>query len=842
MSIPYDEDLIEQVAHTLNLRLPNHRALDEIARTLDDAPFGAEMIADLATGVGKTYIAGGLLDYLYESGVRNVVIVTPGSTIRNKTVANLTPGNPKYLRGLQSNPLVVTLDTLERGEVGHALDNPDRFKVFVFTVQSLLRPNTQDAFRAHRPHEVLGQALYDYLQAADDLVVIADEHHVYFSGNAKKFQAAISDMRPAAIIGLTATPHEATRDKVVFRYPLSEAIADGFVKIPVLVSRHDGVSDLRTQMADGLVLLDAKANAMRAYCRQTRQPYVEPIMFVVAQTIDEATGIRDMLAGADFLGSPDRVLLVTSEEPDKTLAQLYTLEEPDSPIRAVVSVSMLKEGWDVRNIYVIAAVRAMESQLLTEQVLGRGMRLPFDTRTGSPMLDTVEVLSHRAFADLLKQAKVLMKQTLGDRAAEATIVVDPEPGKQMAGTPITPDGAVPPGTEEAAGVVEIRLPGVAAADPGQDSLFGDEDSAGETHLGIGLATMESRKAAGDAAAEILTRTFRPRSPGGVRIPLYLPRVTIRWERDPFSLTQLNRTDVEALGRTFSDDHAPTLNRKALDVQRDERGLTEMVITDQSDTVFATQIAMPFDAIETDLVRRLMSTNGVAATISESNAAMAVAKSFLAGARVTTQTPWRAEHARLATARLTEWITTKQASRPAREVQEVSQVLWPDPPEKTETQLPADRHLITSSKDFVRGYPYAGWTRSVYEVNAFHAYSTEFRLAELFDNSPGVKTWIRIDGSVPLRIPYRIGARQHDYEPDFIVIDEQDVRWVVEGKADSEMTSTVVHAKRDAAQTWVSAVNASPNVHESWAYLLASELVVANADSWAALKNGAQTFR
>src|SRR5690606_10066828 len=101
---------------------------------------------------------------------------------------------------------------------------------------------------------------------------------------------------------------------------------DGYVKIPVLVSRQDRISDLRTQMADGVALLDAKASAMRAYCKQTKQPYVEPILFVVAQTIEEAAGLRDMLAGDDMLGSPDRVLLVTSEEPDKALALLDTLE------------------------------------------------------------------------------------------------------------------------------------------------------------------------------------------------------------------------------------------------------------------------------------------------------------------------------------------------------------------------------------------------------------------------------------------------------------------------------------------------------------------------------------
>jgi type III restriction enzyme len=84
-------------------------------------------------------------------------------------------------------------------------------------------------------------------------------------------------------------------------------------------------------------------------------------MFLVATTIEEATEYRDLLVGSDMLGSSEAVLLVTSEEPDATLAAAGSAGGPDSPVRAVVSVSMLKEGWDVKNIYVIASVRSMES-------------------------------------------------------------------------------------------------------------------------------------------------------------------------------------------------------------------------------------------------------------------------------------------------------------------------------------------------------------------------------------------------------------------------------------------------------------------------------------------------
>ena len=845
MTLIYDPDLVAAIGNTMDLRTPNLVALDTFAQHLEEADDGVELVADLATGVGKTFIAGGLLDYLAAAGVRNVVIVTPGSTIQRKTIDNLTPGHPKFLRGLRCDPTVITLNDLERGTVAAALDDNSKFKVYVFTVQSLLRPDTKDARRAHRPHETLGVPLYEHLRAADDLVVIADEHHVYYSGNAKKFQAAIDDLRPLALIGLTATPDKKSEDKIIYRYPLAEAIADGYVKIPVLVARPDGASDIRIQMADGLALLDAKAAAIDAYCAQTKQAPVRPIMFVVAQTIDEANDIRDLLIGQDMLGDENQVLLVTSEEPDSTLAKLDQLEDPSSPVRAVVSVSMLKEGWDVKNIYVIAAVRAMQSELLTEQILGRGLRLPFGHRTGVPMIDAVEVLSHQAFNDLLRNADVFLEATLGERANEAVVVPNQVPGVAEPGLPVGDpniEAALSGGTTS----VTVQLPGPTPApvDTSQGTLFGGEDddaSSETTHTGMGFATVEKRLEEAANARETLSSTLVAREPGGVKIPLFIPRVTTRWERDVVSLADVNLIDVEALGRLFATDEGATLSRKALDATRTGEDKVELSIRDETDLIHAAQTSLALDTIETDLASRLMQTNGVAATVSEMNAATLVARAFLNGANVTEETPWRTEHGRLATTRLVEWISTQQKAKPAREVREVEQVRWPEPSERVEIRQPADRHLISSSKEFMKGYPYRGWERSVYEVNSFDAYSTEFRLASLFDNSQGVKAWIRIDHSVPLRITYLMGAIQRDYEPDFIVIDNNDVHWIVEGKSNADMTDPTVVAKRDAATAWVSTVNSATNVSQRWGYILASEAIIDAATSWDTLKTGAGAF-
>lgn len=832
---PFDASLVHTVAMTLDLRAPNRDALETLARELDTADHGAVLVADLATGVGKTYIAAGLLDYLYGVGVRNVVIITPGSTIQRKTVANLTPGSPKYVRGLQCRPAVITLDTFENGQVASALDDPEAMKVFVFTVQSLLRPNTKDNRRAHRDHETLGQSLSEHLRNAGDLVVIADEHHIY-EGTARKFGAAIADLDPVAVIGLTATPDPATpSEQIVYHYPLAAAIADGFVKIPVLVGRGDKVKDTRTQMADAVALLDAKATSLRAWCDRTGTEYITPVLFVVAQNIDEAADIRDTLAQPDLLGDAAQVLLITSEEPDASLEALDRLEHPDSPVRAVVSVSMLKEGWDVKNIFVIASVRAMESQLLSEQVLGRGLRLPYGRRTGVGMLDTVEVLSHHSFKQLLSEAEVLMAQTLGERTAEAEAVAGA--ATDAPGTPATPVADIPgiadQTVDEDAGQYGIYLPG-APQDPSQPSLF---DDAPPVHQVGGISTVDARLSEAADTTEALTFPDAPRDVGTVRLPLFIPSVLWRRTRDRFSLTSINTVEVEALGRSFAHDNAPTLTRKALDAHRNADGTVVVDITDASADapVAAAQLTLPFDTIEGDLTARLVASNAVEQTVAEMNAANALAKAFLAGAGVSEQTAWRREHANLATTALVEWLATKQTASPLRRVAEVSLVKFPEGAgERVLTVKPTNRNRVSDRATFAKWHPYIGWTKSIYPAASFDSWSAEFRLAVLCEKSSQVIAWTRVAGDVPLHIAYTHGAANREYNPDFIVVDDAGCCWVVEGKSDREMTDDLVLAKRDAAVEWVGAVNGSDAVQQRWGYVLASETAIGNASDWRSL--------
>jgi type III restriction enzyme len=833
VTLAYNPGLVETIASTLRLRKPNADALDKIAEHLEAADPLRPLVADLATGVGKTYVAAGLVEYLYGAGVRNIVIITPGTTIQRKTIANFTAGTPKTVPGLSSQPAVLTVSSFTDGSAVTAIDDPDRLKLFVLTVQSLLKPNTLDARRAHRPNETVGISLSEYLTKAEDLVVIADEHHTY-AGNAKQFAKAIADLEPQALIGLTATPDPSTnRADIIYAYPLADAIADGYVKVPVLVARPDGLSDIRTQLADSVALLDAKGAALSSYTTRTGHDAIQPVLFVVCGTISEANNVAGILEHPDLLGL-GAVLVVTSEEPDASLEALDALEEVGSPYRAVVSVSMLREGWDVKSIYVICSTRAMDSELLTEQVLGRGLRLPFGRRTGISMLDTVEVVSHRKFAELLASAEVLLTQTLADRTGDTVAV----PQSDLAGVPGDPLSIADLANAAGDATIAITLPGAAAADidtddPDQYALFVDDTPVRPATHEVGVfATLDARLGAATQTTNALNTTLVPRTDLGVRLPLFIPHVSVRLERDPFSLTRVDTTNVEALGHAFANDNAPTLVRVALEAERAEDGV-HVVPTDQTaeGRVFASQEALPFDSIETDLAERLLRSNGVAQTASEHNAAIAIAKAFLAGAGVTKDTPWRPEHGRLATEALVRFVDRAQTSSPIREVTDVTQAKWPEPPEVIDGVPATNRNLVTKAAQFVRGHPYFGWTKSFYPVVRFDSFSAEFALARLLDHSEDVRAWTRVMPDVPLRIAYKTGAVTRSYVPDFLVLDAQGVTWVVEGKADSEMTDPVVLAKADAAGEWTRAVNASPVIASQWAYVLLSETTVKAATDW-----------
>jgi type III restriction enzyme len=805
-----DEDRVEAISSTLDLRLPNREALEAIAwRTHShfdtegrQPPY--ECVIDSATGAGKTYVLAATLEYFAADGVRNFAVVTPGRTILNKTVENFTAGNERsLLSGMDVIPVVITSENFASPAMRAAMDDHEQVKLFVFTVQALTKPSTKLGKRTHEFQEGLGAAFYARLKESKDLVVFADEHHTYYG---PAFSNAVRDLVPNLLVGLTATPHPKTpAEQIIYRYPLAQAIADRNVKTPVIVGRKDDLADPTTKLLDGIALLELKEEVIERYCAQTGKPSVIPVMLVIAQTIEEANELEALIRQPSFAGGryAERVLTVTTDSPDAALEGLSELERPGSPYRIVISVGMLKEGWDVRNVYVLASMRASVSTILTEQTLGRGLRLPFGAYTDIEILDTLEVLGHERYEQLLARAGVLNEQFV-DYRIETTIQTNAQ-GKQVPATEIT----------------TVNTPALISTD-GTASVIATGAAAPV------IASIEDHAA---KATEQLTQLKQELHPRESFQPLRVPLLKMGTPSVPFSLADIiDHKPFRELGERFRTDPVGELRRVRLSARTvtgpDGLRRTEMVTAEAVDKVVSQGSLLPLEDALHELRVRVMSSAAVPSRPQEAKALTPLLDALVEGLRDKAIDVLSAYMDRVA-AGFIDLITNEQrryTGKPSYEdVIEITTLAPRRIPRPTTTQ---DR-----LGKFQRGVGYE-YRKSIYAQDWFDS-SPERDVANMLDTAKEITYWIRLQRN---DLPILWHSSGSEYNPDFIAVDSEDVRWIVEVKRDREMASGEVQDKREAAIRWAQHVNADEQVTNTWRYLLVSESHVETAKgSWTALR-------
>src|SRR3954453_2000534 len=140
-----------------------------------------------------------------------------------------------------------------------------------------------------------------------------------------------------------------------------------------MVGRHDGYQDEETKLKDAIKLLDAKQTLLDSYTQQNNLPSQKSLMLVIAPSIEEAESIRSsLIVNCEF--PSENILQVDSSKITDDLAQeLQNIDNPQNPTRIIIAVGMLKEGWDVKNVYVIVPLRAFKSATFIEQIIGGGL-------------------------------------------------------------------------------------------------------------------------------------------------------------------------------------------------------------------------------------------------------------------------------------------------------------------------------------------------------------------------------------------------------------------------------------------------------------------------------------
>jgi type III restriction enzyme len=386
----------------------------------------ASLCFALATGVGKTRLMGAFIAYLHlEHGINNFFVMAPNLTIYNKLITDFTPNTRKYVfKGISEfatdAPEIITGDDYE-SKAGTLFDQLLRCKINIFNISKI---NSEvrggKSPRIKRLSEYIGESYFEYLANLPDLVLIMDESHRY---RASAGVRAINELKPILGLELTATPFvEGPKCAIPFKnvildYPLGRAMADGFVKEPAVVTRKDfdpkGMSPEaieRLKLEDGVRMHEQTKVLLETYAREADVEIVKPFVLIIARDTTHAKSLVELIQSEEFFEArySGKVIQVDSSksgaEEDEMVNRLLKVEHNDEPTEIVVHVNMLKEGWDVTNLYTIVPLRAANARILIEQSIGRGLRLPYGKRTNVAEVDRLSIIAHDKFQEIIDEA------------------------------------------------------------------------------------------------------------------------------------------------------------------------------------------------------------------------------------------------------------------------------------------------------------------------------------------------------------------------------------------------------------------------------------------------------
>lgn len=376
---------------------------------------------NMATGIGKTRLMGASIYYLYKTkGYKHFFILAPGNTIYDKLRKESNPNHPKYIfKGLEAEmgrPKVYdgeNYDTypIKSEQMSLIVEKTSEIQLFIFNIGKIFNSKTDTQFNFHKFKETLGASFADVLAQFDDLVICMDEAHRYYAPASMK---AINYLKPILGIEFTATPK--TTSNIIYSYDLARGAVEGYLKTPVVMGRsnmagynQDDIDEMKIR--DGLTLHEHRKSILQEYCNANDLDYLKPILLIACKDTDHAKKIRVLIDSDKFQNGKYKGKVIeihskqSGEESEENIRLLLSIESASNPIEIVLHVYKLKEGWDVNNLFTIIPLNAAKSDILAMQTIGRGLRLPFGEQTGNEDLDSLDIVAHDHYRELVDEIK-----------------------------------------------------------------------------------------------------------------------------------------------------------------------------------------------------------------------------------------------------------------------------------------------------------------------------------------------------------------------------------------------------------------------------------------------------
>lgn len=354
------------------------------------------------TAGGKTFIACNALNTIFKHfSVEKPKVVAwfvPSDTILKQTLKNLQDTSHPYRQKIDSHfGNAVCVVNKESALFGHGISPTEiceQLTIFVLSVQSFAA-NNKDGRRVYRENENLAEyaKLYNTMtkrvEGADETgliqvlsylnpVVIIDESHNF---EADLRVDMLKSINPAFVLNLTATPRE--KSNIISFVDAIKLKRANMVKLPVIVYNHRSTNDVISSAIQMQRSLEQKAVAME----DEGGNYIRPIVLFQAQpkTDDDNITFDKIKKKLIEIGIPEEQIKIKTANNDEI--KNIDLLSRDCPVRYIITVNALKEGWDCPFAYILASLANKTSRVDVEQILGRVLRLPYTSKHKEELLD-----------------------------------------------------------------------------------------------------------------------------------------------------------------------------------------------------------------------------------------------------------------------------------------------------------------------------------------------------------------------------------------------------------------------------------------------------------------------
>lgn len=384
------------------------KSVPSLSRYQDIMPGVPNLCFKVPTGGGKTFLACNairpIFDALPTTKTKAVVWLVPSDAILTQTVKALKNTDHPYRQKIDvdfgSRVEVYTKQELLNGQNFNPTAVTEQLSIMVLSYDSF-RGRGKEVLKAYQENsnlaefaKVLGKpeqpiekadetALFQIINQLNPLVIVDESHHARSDLSLEM----LSNFNPCFVLDLTATPKK--ESNIISYVDAVQLKAEHMVKLPVIVYNRDSQMEVLFDTIDLRKKLEDYAVA--EYARTGK--YIRPIALFQAQPKgkEDATTfekIRERLIGA---GIPKEQIAIRTADVNE-LKNVDLLSQ-DCPIRYIITVNALKEGWDCPFAYVLASLANKTSAVDVEQILGRVLRLPHTCEHSQPSLNMSYVMT-----------------------------------------------------------------------------------------------------------------------------------------------------------------------------------------------------------------------------------------------------------------------------------------------------------------------------------------------------------------------------------------------------------------------------------------------------------------